>query len=79
MANAPQLMAAFKGVAPVGLAAPASVAEMYDTPVKKSVATALQTMDDTTASVLSAVNQGLDQLEFTNQLAELLKTHGLWH
>jgi hypothetical protein len=75
--NAPALLAAFKGVAPVaGLAAPM---EAYSSEVKQHFATALQSIDDTVVNVLESITNGLNtNVEFSSELAQLLKKHQLW-
>lgn len=75
--NAPALLAAFKGVAPVaGLAAPM---ETYSSEAKQHFATALQSIDDTVVNVLDSINKGLNtNTEFSTELAQLLKKHQLW-
>ena len=73
----PTIMAMVKGVPPVaGLASPA---ENYSTPAKQHFAKALQNLDDSTVSVLESINNGLNSnVQFTNELAELLQKHQLW-
>ncbi|MCV9929054.1 hypothetical protein OIU83_15420 [Flavobacterium sp. LS1R49] len=75
--NAPALLAAIKGVAPaVGLAAPM---EIYSSEVKQHFATALQNIDDTVVGVLESITSGLStNVEFSSELAQLLKKHQLW-
>lgn len=76
IANAPALMATFKGIAPVGLASPA---ENYSSEAKQHFATTLQQIDDSIVNVLDSINNGLNtNNEFTQELAELLKKHQLW-
>lgn len=75
--NAPALLAAFKGVAPVaGLGSPM---ETYSSEAKQHFATALQSIDDTVVNVLDSINKGLNtNVEFSTELAQLLKKHQLW-
>jgi hypothetical protein len=75
--NAPALLAAFKGVAPV--AGLAGAMEQYSSDVKQHFATTLQNIDDTVVTVLDSINTGLNtNVEFSNELAQLLKKHQLW-
>lgn len=73
----PTIMAMVKGVPPVaGLASPV---ENYSTPAKQHFAKALQNLDDSTVNVLESINNGLNSnVQFTNELAELLQKHQLW-
>jgi hypothetical protein len=73
----PTIMALVKGVPPVaGLASPV---ENYSTPAKQHFAKALQNLDDSTVNVLESINNGLNSnVQFTNELAELLQKHQLW-
>ncbi|MDL2141181.1 hypothetical protein QQY79_01505 [Flavobacterium tructae] len=73
----PTLIGFVKGTAPVaGLAAPM---EMYSSEVKQHFATALQSIDDTVVGVLESITSGLStNVEFSNELAQLLKKHQLW-
>jgi hypothetical protein len=75
--NAPALLAAFKGVAPVaGLGSPM---ETYSSEAKQHFATALQSIDDSVVNVLDSINKGLNtNVEFSTELAQLLKKHQLW-
>ncbi|SHM71829.1 hypothetical protein [Flavobacterium chilense] len=75
--NAPALLAAFKGAAPV--AGLGSAMETYSSEAKQHFATALQSIDDTVVSVLESINKGLNtNVEFSTELAQLLKKHQLW-
>ena len=61
---------------PVGLSAPI---ESHLSPIKQDFAKALQNIDDTILTVLDSINKGLNSnVEFSNELAELLKKHQLW-
>ncbi|KFF17366.1 hypothetical protein [Flavobacterium hydatis] len=73
----PTLIGFVKGTAPVaGLAAPM---ELYSSEVKQHFATALQSIDDTVVGVLESIANGLNtNVEFSNELAQLLKKHQLW-
>jgi hypothetical protein len=73
----PTLIGFVKGTAPVaGLAAPM---EMYSSEVKQHFATALQSIDDTVVGVLESIANGLNtNVEFSSELAQLLKKHQLW-
>lgn len=73
--NAPALMATFKGNAPVGLASPV---ESYTSEVKQHFAAVLTHLDDNVVNVLESINNGLQNNEFSNELAELLKKYHLW-
>ena len=73
----PTIMAMVKGVPPVtGLASPV---ENYASPAKQNFAKALQNLDDSTINVLESINNGMNSnIEFTNELAQLLQRHQLW-
>lgn len=73
----PTLIGFVKGTAPVaGLAAPM---EMYSSEIKQHFATALQSIDDTVVGVLESITNGLNtNVEFSSELAQLLKKHQLW-
>lgn len=73
----PTLIGFVKGTAPVaGLGAPM---EIYSSEVKQHFATALQSIDDTVVGVLESITSGLStNVEFSNELAQLLKKHQLW-
>jgi len=72
----PALMSFVKGTPPVGLG---NAVESYTSPAKKHFATALQSIDDSVVNVLDSINNGLNSnVEFSNELAELLKKHHLW-
>jgi len=72
----PTLVSFVKGQPlPTGLNAPQS--ELSE--AKQHFAKALQNIDDTILNVLSSINDGLNtNVEFSNELAELLKKHQLW-
>lgn len=73
----PTLISFVKGTPmPAGLMA---AVESYSSPVKQSFADALQNIDDTIVTVLGSINNGLNSnVEFSNELATLLKKHQLW-
>lgn len=72
----PALAGMFNGGAGAGLA---GAIEQFNSTAKKTFATTLQQMDDTTVSVLYNINTGLNSNnEFSLELAELLKKHQLW-
>jgi hypothetical protein len=53
--------------------------EAYSSPIKQSFADALQNIDDTVVTVLGSISNGLNtNVEFSGELAELLRKYKLW-
>lgn len=76
--NLPALINLVKG-APVPVAGLMAAAEAYSSPVKQSFANTLQSIDDTVVTVLDSINNALStNVEFSGELAELLRKHKLW-
>ncbi len=74
----PTLVSFVKGT-PMPMTGLAAAVEAYSSPVKQSFADALQNIDDTVVNVLGSINNGLNSnVEFSNELATLLKKHQLW-
>lgn len=76
--NLPALMSFVKGtpMPPAGLMA---AVETFSSPIKQSFAAALQNIDDTVVTVLGSISNGLNtNVEFSGELAELLRKHKLW-
>lgn len=71
----PQLMAMVKGTPAVGLAQPVE----YSSVAKNNFAKSLPSIDDNILEVLQSINTGLSSnLEFSNELSQLLQKHQLW-
>ncbi|MFE3847150.1 hypothetical protein ACFX5D_04105 [Flavobacterium sp. LB3P45] len=76
--NLPALMSFVKGT-PMPAAGLMAAVEAYSSPIKQSFADALQNIDDTVVTVLGSISNGLNtNVEFSGELAELLKKHKLW-
>ncbi|MBA0884925.1 hypothetical protein [Flavobacterium undicola] len=74
----PTLISFAKGT-PMPMTGLAAAVEDYSSPVKQSFAEALQNIDDTVVTVLGSINNGLNSnVEFSNELATLLKKYKLW-
>lgn len=74
----PTLISFAKGT-PMPMTGLAAAVEAYSSPVKQSFAEALQDIDDTVVNVLGSINNGLNtNVEFSGELAELLKKYKLW-
>ncbi|MFV8347269.1 hypothetical protein [Flavobacterium sp. ZB4P13] len=74
----PTLISFVKGT-PMPTAGLMAAVEAYSSPVKQSFADALQNIDDTVVNVLGSINNGLNSnVEFSNELATLLKKYQLW-
>lgn len=74
----PTLISFAKGT-PMPMTGLAAAVEDYSSPIKQSFAEALQNIDDTVVTVLGSINNGLNSnVEFSNELAQLLKKHQLW-
>lgn len=72
----PQLMAMVKGTPAVGLAQPVE----YSSPAKNNFAKELPSIDDNVLEVLQSINTGLSSnVEFSNELSELLQKYQLWN
>lgn len=76
--NLPALMSFVKGT-PLPAAGLMAAVEAYSSPIKQSFAEALQNIDDTVVTVLGSISNGLNtNVEFSGELAELLRKHKLW-
>ena len=76
--NLPALISFAKGtpMPPAGLMA---AVETFSSPIKQSFADALQNIDDTVVTVLGSITNGLNtDVEFSGELAELLRKYKLW-
>lgn len=76
--NLPALISFAKGtpMPPAGLMA---AVETFSSPIKQSFADALQNIDDTVVTVLGSISNGLNtNVEFSGELAELLRKYKLW-